>query len=87
MNELQKDFAVLKEFGFNHALLCVHLYDEDTKAQVLHICGYENTPSEEDEKNLIEELSNDNELEMTHMVHGIDYVCMYVCLDDVLGMN
>lgn len=71
-------FDALNELGMPHYLVCI-----DKKASTLnhlsivHICGYEEKPTEIDKQNLIKELSEDEEFHMTDMVIDEDYIIMY----------
>ena len=72
MDYLTESFHSLKDRGFFHALVCVKKLNNE-QMQVMHICGYSTKPSEIDRAALIEELSEDKELDMVGEVYGLDY--------------
>lgn len=67
--DLKEDFSILKELGFNYAVVMYSL-DENI---ILHIVGYPEIPSNFDLSELIKELSIDEELELTNLIFGKDY--------------
>ena len=58
----------------NYALAAVVPKPEDPKkGSVVHVCFYEESPSQFDVNALVEELATDTEFSMTHMVCDQDY--------------
>jgi hypothetical protein len=62
-----------------HALVAVSVHEIKTNASnqhLLHIVAYTSQPTDEDVKDLYEELFTDEELEMTHLVPREDYMLL-----------
>jgi len=77
LNELN----YLREHGFNHFVGAFGNIREDGYAVCLHIVGYPEPTTQADIDSLIDELESDEELGLTHLRYGVDYVLRPVTED------
>ena len=63
---------------FKWGIVCI-----DRDGKVVHLCLYEKEPTETDTTNLILELSEDEDLQMTHLEYKVDYTVSTLNPDQV----
>lgn len=69
-DQLEEWLSELEEMGFGYAVVVHSCLDE---SEILHMVGYQSTPSRADLNSLIQELATDEEFELTDLVFSKDY--------------